>query len=82
MPIYIQIDVKRLKSASANIVSSQSNKYAIPSVVSGYEWALQDTEVGVPVERNLTAGTVDAMFGVSGDRLRAAGVLLYERFKR
>ena len=24
------------------------------------------TEVGVPVERNLTAGTVDAMFGVRG----------------
>ena len=34
------------------------------------------TEVGVPVERNLTAGTVDAMFGVSGSRLRAAGALL------
>ena len=33
-------------------------------------------EVGVPVERNLTAGTVDAMFGVSGSRLRAAGALL------
>ena len=36
------------------------------------------TEVGVPVERNLTAGTVDAMFGVRGGRLRAAGAL-YEK---
>ena len=36
----------------------------------------RSTEVGVPVERNLTAGTVDAMFGVSGSRLLAAGALL------
>ena len=40
------------------------------------------TEVGVPVERNLTAGTVEARFGVRGDRLRTAGVPFTKEFKR
>ena len=55
------------QAASASAAKSKTTKGS--AVVAG-SGTISLTEVGVPVERNLTAGTADARFGVRGrDRL-------------